>query len=154
MEYVGGVLLADMLNRVLDNNRYLVLATADAAGRPWATPVFFAARGPGELYWVSAPGSRHSANIAARPDIAITVFDSTVPIGGAEAVYFEAHARQVEELDALETLNARLPADKQLTTDDVSGPMRIFRADVRRRFVLVRGGNAEFGNVTDARIEI
>lgn len=145
---------ADTLRRVLDDNRYLVLATADDAGRPWATPVFFAARGLGKLYWVSAPDSRHSANIAARPDIAITIFDSTVPIGGAEAVYFEARAQQVDELAALDTLNARLPADKQLTTDYVVGPLRIFRADLQRSFVLVRGGDPDFGNVTDTRIEI
>lgn len=145
---------ADTLRRVLDGNRYLVLATADASGRPWATPVFFAASGARELYWVSAPESRHSANIAVRPDVAVTVFDSRAPIGGAEAVYFEARARRVDDLGALDLLNARLPADKQLTTEDVLGPMRLFCAEVGRSFVLVRGGDPEIGNVTDARIEV
>jgi hypothetical protein len=45
---------------VLDGTCYAVLATADAAGTPWATPVWFAPDGLDRLYWLSWPGSRHS----------------------------------------------------------------------------------------------
>ena len=34
---------AAIAREVLDGNLYMTLATADAAGRPWATPVFFTA---------------------------------------------------------------------------------------------------------------
>ncbi|MEV4582058.1 hypothetical protein AB0K16_53395 [Nonomuraea jabiensis] len=44
------------------------------------------------LFWGSAPDSRHSRNLAERPDVAITVFDSHAPVGGAEALYLEASA--------------------------------------------------------------
>ena len=74
-----------LVPQLLASIRYCVLATADVEGTPWATPVFFAARGTRELFWASAAASRHSRNIAARPMIGITVFDSTVPIGTAEA---------------------------------------------------------------------
>ncbi|MEV4019513.1 pyridoxamine 5'-phosphate oxidase family protein [Nonomuraea angiospora] len=76
----------ELVPRLLTDNRYLVLATADRQGRPWAAPVFFAARDEDRLFWVSAPDSRHSRNIAERPDVAITVFDSHAPTGGAEAL--------------------------------------------------------------------
>lgn len=42
--------------------------------------------------WVSSPESRHSRNIANRAAIAITVFDSTIEVRGAEAAYFDADA--------------------------------------------------------------
>jgi uncharacterized protein YhbP (UPF0306 family) len=97
--------------RLLRDSRYLVLATADRQGRPWATPVFFAAHDEDRLFWVSAPDSRHSRNIAERPDVAITVFDSHAPVGGAEALYLEATAGPADDpVVAMATLNARLPA--------------------------------------------
>jgi predicted pyridoxine 5'-phosphate oxidase superfamily flavin-nucleotide-binding protein len=37
---------------ILEANQYLTLATADAAGRPWATPVWFARWGPRDLAFV------------------------------------------------------------------------------------------------------
>ncbi|GAA2985901.1 pyridoxamine 5'-phosphate oxidase family protein [Streptosporangium longisporum] len=143
--------------RLLGGNRYLVLATADREGRPWATPVFFAARDEDRLFWVSAPDSRHSRNIAGRPDVAITVFDSHAPVGGAEALYLEAAAGPADDpVAALTALNARLPAGKELTGDDLAptGSLVAYRADVRGHFVLVRGGDARFDNVTDARLRV
>jgi hypothetical protein len=35
---------------ILDSNAYLTLATADGAGRPWASPVCYAAAGYAEFY--------------------------------------------------------------------------------------------------------
>jgi hypothetical protein len=45
-----------------------------------------------ELYWVSYPGARHSQNIAVRPQIAMVVFDRTVPAGTGQGVYMSATA--------------------------------------------------------------
>ncbi len=77
---------------VLADNLYLVLGTTDAAGKPWVSPVFFAARDENLLYWVSSPDSRHSRNIDVQPTVAITVFDSRAAIGVGEAVYMTATA--------------------------------------------------------------
>ncbi len=35
---------------------------------------------------MSKPDTRHSRTIALRPEIAIVIFDSTVPVGAAEAL--------------------------------------------------------------------
>jgi uncharacterized protein YhbP (UPF0306 family) len=145
--------------RLLALHRYAVLGTADAAGRPWVTPVFFAADGEFRLVWVSAPDSRHSRNIAARPAVAITVFDTHAPIGQAEALYLEATAGLVEDdvrPAALDVLNARLPARQRLDLGDLApaGPLRVYRATVVQHHVLVRGGQAGFDNVTDARLAV
>jgi hypothetical protein len=48
-----------------------------------------------DFLWVSRPDARHSRNLAGRPELAIVIFDSTVPVGGAEAVYLEALAEEL-----------------------------------------------------------
>jgi uncharacterized protein YhbP (UPF0306 family) len=156
---LAGTNLADTVPRLFAQHRYLVLGTADDNGRPWATPVFYAADGERRILWVSSPDSRHSRNIAARPEVAITVFDSHAPIGGAEALYLEATAGTVAGDDcpaALAVLNARLPASHRLGSEDLepTGPLRVYEARVARHFVLIRGGDSRFDNVTDARLEV
>ncbi|NUR29327.1 MAG: pyridoxamine 5'-phosphate oxidase family protein [Catenulispora sp.] len=145
--------------RLLAANLYLVIGTTNDDGRPWVTPVFYAADGEHRIVWVSAPESRHSRNIAARPDVAITVFDSHAPIGGAEALYLEGTAALVADdglAAGLALLNARLPAGKQLGPDDLgpAGPMRLYQATIVRHHVLIRGGDSRFDNVTDARLPV
>ena len=147
------------VDRLLAANRYLVLATADKDGQPWATPVFFASLDPHTLCWVSSPNSRHSRNIASRPGIAITVFDSTVEVGRGEAAYFDADAAAAAPGEAeagLQALNRRLPEQTRLSSADLrpAGALVVNRAELRRRHLLVRGGNAEFGNELDMTIEV
>jgi hypothetical protein len=92
------------VNELLTASRYMVLATADADGAPWASPVWFATDDGRAFYWVSDPNVRHSRNIAARPEIAIVIFDSTVTPGDAAAVYMEARAEQAG-VDGLDVFN-------------------------------------------------
>jgi nitroimidazol reductase NimA-like FMN-containing flavoprotein (pyridoxamine 5'-phosphate oxidase superfamily) len=61
---------------IVDGNRYMVLGTAGASGRPWVSPVYYAPSGYSAFYWVSSPEAQHSRNLAARPELSIVVFDS------------------------------------------------------------------------------
>jgi len=143
--------------RLLALHRYLVLGTVDPAGNPWVTPVFYAADGEHRVIWVSSPDSRHSRNIAACPTVAVTVFDTHAPVGGAEALYLEATASLVNDhAHPVELLNARLPAGKQLEPHDLEpeGPLRVYQANVTRHYVLIRGGDPRFDNVTDTRLPV
>lgn len=147
------------IDRVLATNLYLVLGTADEDGQPWVSPVFFAQLGPNRLCWVSAPDARHSRNIAHRSAIAITVFDSTVAVGRAEAAYFDADAAPAtrdEVAAALQSLNARLSSDKVLSSDDLQprGPLVVYRADLKHSYILIRGGDPEHGNTVDTTVEV
>ena len=86
---------ATVAREIIDANRYMTLATADAGGRPWASPVWYAHQGYTDLYWVSRPEARHSRNLAVRPEVGIVIFDSTVPEGDGQAVYVEALAEEL-----------------------------------------------------------
>ena len=67
---------AQTVSGIIEASRYLVLATADKAGRPWSSPVYFAHIGFTEFFWVSSPDATHSRNIAVRPEVGIVIFDS------------------------------------------------------------------------------
>ncbi|MGH3313699.1 MAG: pyridoxamine 5'-phosphate oxidase family protein [Streptomyces sp.] len=135
--------LARTARRIIDANSYMTLGTADADGRPWATPVWFAPDGYTDFIWVSRPGTRHSGNIADRPDVGIVIFDSTVPVGEAEAVYVEALAEQVPEVEveaAITTFSAASAADggSPWQKSSVLGPaeFRLYRARASAHYLL------------------
>lgn len=116
--------------RILDSIMYMTLATADEHGRPWASPVWFAKASTTELLWASDPDARHSRNIAARPEIGVVIFDSTVPIGGAEAVYLEATAAELRGSDVERSLRIYSQRSQQVgaapwTLADVTPPARL-----------------------------
>jgi nitroimidazol reductase NimA-like FMN-containing flavoprotein (pyridoxamine 5'-phosphate oxidase superfamily) len=71
----------------------MVLGTADEAGVPWVTPVWYAQSGYRRFIWVSSPDRRHSRNVKARPDVSIVIFDSQVAVGSALAVHMSARGR-------------------------------------------------------------
>ena len=133
-------------SEILAANRYMTLATADASGRPWATPVWFATENDEELYWVSSPETRHSRNLAARRELAIVVFDPTVDPGAAAAVYLSAVGEELsgDELgrgiDAYARVS-RAQGLREWTRDDVGAParFRLYRASVVERFILGPG---------------
>jgi hypothetical protein len=91
--------LASVARAIVETNLYMTLATADAAGRPWASPVWYAASGYAEFYWVSSPEARHSRNIASRPELAVMIFDSRAPVGTGQAVYVRAMAEELAGTD-------------------------------------------------------
>ena len=68
--------LVAMARRIIDDNLYVTLGTADGDGNPWVTPVFFTPVDHREIYWVSSPDSTHSRNLAVRPQVRLVVFDS------------------------------------------------------------------------------
>jgi nitroimidazol reductase NimA-like FMN-containing flavoprotein (pyridoxamine 5'-phosphate oxidase superfamily) len=131
---------------IVEANRYMTLATAGEAGRPWASPVWYATDDYRDFSWVSSPEALHSRNIAARPDIAMVIFDSQVAPGTAAAVYISAHAAELagEELErALEVYSRHSQAQglPEWTHDDVRAPSRhrLYRASALEHFVLTRG---------------
>jgi nitroimidazol reductase NimA-like FMN-containing flavoprotein (pyridoxamine 5'-phosphate oxidase superfamily) len=80
---------------IIDASQYLTVATADQDGLPWASPLWFAASGYEEFFWVSDPAARHSRNIAVRPQVSLVIFDSHAPIGIGQGVYIAATATEL-----------------------------------------------------------
>jgi len=143
------------MRALLAANQYMTLATTDAEGRPWASTVWYAARvttGDGgrtrvELLWLSRPETQHSRNLVDRPDLAISIFDSTQPPDTGEGLQLAAHAGlgRPEDLGAdIATFSAASVAAGGnvwgLETVRPPAALRLYRATVDVAYVLHDGG--------------
>ena len=148
-EGLGGGAASAM--QVLARTRYGVLGTAGTDGVPWVSPVYLAhgdwTDRPPDLWWVSSPQSRHSRLIDANPAVALTVFDSTVAIGDAAAVYVEARAEECDEelaaagIDLFSRCSERDGGGRwDLTQVTGRARHRLYRARVATLYVLAREG--------------
>jgi hypothetical protein len=134
--------LADHARHLLEVNDYLTLGTADAHGLPWTSPVFFSSTEQWEFYWTSATDARHSRNLAARQDVSLVVFDSSVPPFHGRAVYAVGVARALTD-DELERGLEVYPGPESrgaagITRADVAppSPYRLYRATASDVWVL------------------
>lgn len=134
--------LAEHARTLLDRNRYLTLGTVGADGRPWTTPVYFAAAGIRDYYWISEIDAEHSRNLAERPAVSLVVFDSTVEPYHGRAVYASGSARTVPDGDIDAGLSVYPGSGERgvptMTRDDVSGssPYRLYRVTASDVWVL------------------
>jgi len=148
-----------MARRIMDENRYMALATVDEQGRPWVSPVYFSPDRYADLYWISSPDAQHSRNLSARPEVSMVVFDSQVPIGGAEAVYMRGHAQEIAEPTPEECAVAFRPRFKgvrSMEPEELRAPatLRLYRATATEHSVLIRGGDPVRGRGIDSRLPV
>ena len=153
--------LDDLARKVIDSNSYMTLGTAGADGHPWVSPVWFASEDYTHFHWVSSPEARHSRNVAARPEVAIAIFDSTVPVGGAQAVYMSGLAVELTNAElerGIEVFGSLSEADvgRKWGLDDVQPPslFRLYRAAVSEHYVLIPGRDPEHGIGVDRREQV
>ncbi|HEY3958260.1 MAG TPA: pyridoxamine 5'-phosphate oxidase family protein [Streptosporangiaceae bacterium] len=136
---------------IIEASLYLVLATADEAGRPWSSPVYFAHIGCTEFFWVSAPDVTHSRNIAVRPEVGMTIFDSHAPISTGQGAYMSAVAELVEDdgktARGIEVFSRRSVSHGggEWTTGDVrpGTGIRLYRATVGSHSILAKDGQPD-----------
>jgi len=134
----------DMARSIIESNRYMVLGTADEAGVPWVTPVWFAQSEYRRFVWVSSPDRRHSRNVRARPELSIVVFDSRVAVGSARAVYMSGRAEEVPGADLehdialFDSTGQAQGLTRRWALADVlaPAPYRLYRATVSQHWVL------------------
>ncbi len=95
---------------------------------------------------------------ALRSEVAIAIFDSSVPVGGAQAVYMAGTAEELTgaELErGIEVFGRLSVADVGRTwgLEDVQAPspFRIYRATVSEHHVLIPGRDPERGTGVDRR---
>jgi hypothetical protein len=137
---------AALARAIIDANLYMVLGTADAAGQPWVSPVYYAPAGYREFLWLSSPVARHSRNIQARPEVGIVIFDSTVPIDTGQGVYMSAVARELDGAEASDRIGlfsrrSLGHGGRPFTSSDLRAPsrLRLYRATALDHYVLEAG---------------
>lgn len=91
--------LTALARTVIDANLYMTLGTADGTGPPWLSPVYYVTEDYRTFWWASKADTRHSRNLAARPELTIAIFDSRVPVYQGRAVYLTAVGEEVTSPD-------------------------------------------------------
>ena len=135
--------LSQTAREIIEKSLYVVLGTADEGGSPWVSPVYFAVSDYTDFYWVSLPDAQHSRNLAARPEVSIVVFDSSVPIGTGQGVYMAARAEELTGSELGRGIGAfsrrsQEHGGKPWHADDVQppAPHRLFRASATQHWTL------------------
>lgn len=148
--------LADHVRRVIDTNSYMAVGTTDEIGHPWVSPVWYASEDYLNFLWVFSPDAKHSRNLAVHAEVAVAIFDSSVPVGGAEAVYMKGVADELTGVDlerGLEIFDrvSQEEIGNSWVPDDVQGSslFRLYRATISEHWVLIRGGDPERGSGVD-----
>jgi uncharacterized protein YhbP (UPF0306 family) len=138
---------------IIGSGLYMVLGTADEAGNPWTSPVYYAHDGVTRFLWVSSAERRHSRNIAVRPQVSLVIFTSGTPINSGQGVYAVAEARQAtdsERQPGIELFSRRsqVHGGVPFSVADVTDParLRLYIATVSEMWILERG--------TDHRIPV
>jgi nitroimidazol reductase NimA-like FMN-containing flavoprotein (pyridoxamine 5'-phosphate oxidase superfamily) len=128
---------------IIDASLYMVIATADQSGQPWASPVYFAHSGYREFFWISQPDATHSVNLRDRREVGIVIFDSSVPINTGQGVYISGVARELpahETAEGITIFSERSVGHggEVVTVDDVSPPARhrLYQATAEAHYVL------------------
>jgi uncharacterized protein YhbP (UPF0306 family) len=144
----GGVARA-----IIGSGLYMVLGTADEAGNPWTSPVYYAHDGAARFLWVSSPDRQHSRNIAVRPQVSLVIFTSGAPINSGQGVYAVAEARQATDAERQSGIDifsrrSRVHGGVPFSVADVTEParLRLYVAAVSEMWILERG--------TDNRIPV
>jgi Pyridoxamine 5'-phosphate oxidase len=133
---------------IVDAGMYMVLGTADANGRPWVSPVWYAPAAYREFFWVSSPEVEHSRNIAMRPDVGIVVFDSRQAVSTGQAVYMSGVAEELtggaEQKRGIEIFSRRSQEQgaRPWTIDEVQPPalLRLYCTTITEQWMLDKSG--------------
>jgi general stress protein 26 len=147
----------DRARRLVEDCNHMIIASADEAGSPRVSPVFYAHDEAHALYWVSSKNARHSANIRVRPGIDLVIFSLE---RGTDALYIGAEAHELndeaEVAAGTKVMQSRPQAGKFMVKDvgDVSGDAvwRIYKAVPKRRDL--REEATENGQTVTRRQEI
>lgn len=149
-----------MARRVIDNNWYLTLGTTGSDHLPRLSPLYFTHVDYRDFYWVSSPTAHHSLNIVDRPKVAMVIFDSTAPVGQAQAVYVSANAAVVADRDlparCAEAFARTPPGGKEFRPHELSGDaaLRLYRAHATAHEVHVPARDRRNDTGVDARFRV
>ena len=146
------------VKEIIAKNIYLTMATSDAAGNPWVSPVYCAYDDHYNFYWTSKPDAQHSKNIKERNGkMTFVVFDSSVHEGTGEGVYFEGTAYELtdeKEVDIASQLCYSRKDKPAKSADNFLGasPRRMYKATPTRAWMNTI--EKIDGYIVDAKVEV
>ncbi|MFJ9553927.1 pyridoxamine 5'-phosphate oxidase family protein [Nocardiopsis sp. NPDC101807] len=131
--------LAERSNFLIENGRFMTLATQDPEGA-WASTVnYVPLREPLRLLWYSLRRARHSQNIHARPMVSGSIFMTGLPGFGLDGAQFTGTASPVtgEDLEEVAEFYYQRNFPDEQTRQEWRLPLTEFEGEGDRRFYFV-----------------
>jgi len=110
---------------------YMNISTVCEDGSPWGSPVYCAYDNELNFYWTSSPNNIRSKNLKNDNRTFVTIYDSTVPEGTGEGVYFQGVAEALD--DPEEIINAREYTQARKGKSAEGNANMIFSGDSERK---------------------
>jgi len=149
--------LVQKAKEIIEKIIYITLATTDADGNPWSTPVFAAFDQYYNFYWRSGIDAIHSQNIIANRKVFISIYDSTSPWGTGEGIFMQAKSEHL--LNKNEINQSLLLLEKRAGKSFGSAnefmdnyPRRVYKAIPEK--IWINADGEINGKFVDKRIEI
>ena len=122
---------------VLRTIRYATVATADLQAHPWNSPVYCAHDDELNIYWISDKQNKHSQNVRQNPQAFIVFYDSTVPPGQGEGLYFSATVSELSDPREIQVARELVDGSDSSGTEEYSGNgiCRIYRAEPKNAWI-------------------
>lgn len=117
----------EVARKIIKDNIYMTIATADENGTPWATPLFYAIDGSYSFYFISQLASLHSENILKDPSVSFAIFDSHQKEGSGNGVQGSGKVYLLNESEIPEAM-------KWYKTTFIEMKMESFIGDAPYRF--------------------
>lgn len=115
---------------ILQKIIYATLATVTKEGKPWNSPVRHCFDSDMNIYWFSDKQNQHSQNVRENGRVFIVIYDSTVPEGDGEGVYFEATVEELTEPEQIRKARRIKKGEGKDSPDDFMGDAirRVYKA--------------------------
>ena len=109
---------------------YATIATASVQGKPWNSPVRHCFDEDMNIYWFSDKEGQHSKNVRENEQVFIVIYDSTVPEGQGEGLYFEATAEELNDSEQIRKARRIKKGEDKDAPDDFMGDAirRVYKA--------------------------
>jgi nitroimidazol reductase NimA-like FMN-containing flavoprotein (pyridoxamine 5'-phosphate oxidase superfamily) len=140
---------------ILQKIIYATLATVTKDGAPWNSPVRHCFDKEMNIYWFSDKEGQHSRNVRENGKVFIVIYDSTVPEGKGEGVFFEATAEEVNNPEEIRHARRIKKGEGKDAPNDFMGSAirRVYKATPTR--VWMNDAQIENGVfIKDYRVEV
>lgn len=147
--------LDDTMKKLIETMQYLTLATVDAHGDPWITPLFYTFDSDYQFYWYSRHSAEHSLNLLHHPTVAISIYDQNMTDKNATGLYMKGIVQEVPPVDVEKVaelyVTRSYPGETEIRNEFLNmtadfkdaAPLRFYRFTAQHAWAL---GESKFWN--------
>jgi general stress protein 26 len=117
---------------IIQEIRYLTIASVTPEGKPWNSPVFGGFDQDYNFYFGTHKNSQKAKNVAANNNVFVAIYNSTLPPGTGKGVYIQGVATLLTDIDEIKRVYNLLKARHdnhfwEFEALDGTGPINLYK---------------------------